>query len=147
MRFIRFFTKLWRRDGGQALAEFALILPVLFLLIAGIIEFGRGWNIKQAATDASREGARWAVVQDASITTIGDVEHKVRLRLALAHIDTTAAKTDVIVGPADSFHVSGQNMTVTVKTKYKMGFIGALLSWTVGASTITIGSQTTMRNE
>ena len=31
-------------------------MPVLFLVIAGIIEFGRGWNIKQAVTDAAREG-------------------------------------------------------------------------------------------
>ncbi|HEY7634505.1 MAG TPA: TadE family protein [Gemmatimonadales bacterium] len=139
--------KLWRREEGQALAEFALVLPVLFFLIAGIIEFGRGWNIKQAVTDAAREGARWAVVQDATITSTGDVAHKVKLRLALANIDTTAAKTTVTVTPAAQFHVTGQDMTVTVKTKYKMGFLGALLSWTVGASTITIGSQTTMRNE
>ena len=50
-----------RGRKGQALAEFALILPVLFLLIAGIIEFGRAWNIKQAVTDAAREGARYTV--------------------------------------------------------------------------------------
>jgi Flp pilus assembly protein TadG len=146
MRLIRF-KKLWRRDDGQALAEFALVLPVLFLLIAGIIEFGRGWNIKQAVTDASREGARWTVVQDTSIHNTGDVQHKVKLRLALAHIDTTAAVTTVTVTPGADFRVTGEDMTVNVKTKYKMGFIGALLSWTVGGSTITIGSQTTMRNE
>jgi Flp pilus assembly protein TadG len=146
MRLIRF-KRLWRREDGQALAEFALVLPVLFLLIAGIIEFGRGWNIKQAVTDASREGARWAVVQDPAITSTGDVEQKVKQRLALANIDTTAAVTTVTVTPSAKFHITGEDMTVTAKTKYKMGFVGALLSWTAGASTITIGSQTTMRNE
>jgi Flp pilus assembly protein TadG len=146
MRFINV-KKLWRRDEGQALAEFAIVLPILFFLIAGIIEFGRGWNIKQAVTDASREGARWAVVQDSTITSTGDVIHKVNLRLSLANLDTLPATTTVTVTPAADFHKSGLDMTVDVRTKYKMGFLGALLSWTVGQSTITIGSQTTMRNE
>jgi hypothetical protein len=39
------------------------------------------------------------------------------------------------------------DMTVNVTTQYKMGWIGALLSWATGTATITIGSQTTMRNE
>jgi Flp pilus assembly protein TadG len=151
MRLIHF-KKLWRRDEGQALAEFALILPILFFLIAGIIEFGRGWNIKQAVTDASREGARWTVVQDNSITCPAGVINKVKQRLALANLDTTVANTTVTVSPSASCrgtagYAAGIDMTVNVTTKYKMGFLGALLSWTVGTSTITIGSQTTMRNE
>jgi len=147
--------KLWRRDEGQALAEFALVLPILFLLIAGIIEFGRGWNIKQAVTDASREGARYTVVQitDPALFVCPDsVYSKVKQRLALAHIDTTAATTTVTVTPTANCqgtpgYLAGADMTVNVTTKYKMGFLGALLTWTVGQSTITIGSQTTMRNE
>jgi Flp pilus assembly protein TadG len=143
--------KLWRREEGQALAEFALVLPVLFLLVAGIIEFGRGWNIKQAVTDASREGARYAVVQDNTVTCPAGVIAKVKQRLVLANIDTSAAKTTVTVtsNPANKCrpNTDPADMTVLVKTKYKMGFLGALLSWTVGASTVTIGSQTTMRKE
>ena len=142
-----YYRRLWRRDDGQALAEFALILPILFFLIAGIIEFGRGWNIKQAVTDASREGARYAVVQDPAITSTGDVIHKVRLRLALANLDTLPATTTVTVTPGAQFQVTGQDMTVSVKTKYKMGFVGAMVGWAVGSTTITIGTQTTMRNE
>jgi Flp pilus assembly protein TadG len=151
MRLIHF-KKLWRRDEGQALAEFAIVLPILFFLIAGIIEFGRGWNIKQAVTDASREGARWTVVQDNSISCPAGVIDKVKQRLVLANIDTTAAKTTVTVTPSASCrgtagYAAGIDMTVNVKTKYKMGFVGAMLGWAIGATTITIGSQTTMRNE
>ena len=51
-----------RTRRGQALVEFALILPILMILLMGIIEFGRAWNVKQVLTDASREGARLAVV-------------------------------------------------------------------------------------
>ena len=42
-----------RANAGQALAEFALVLPLILLFIAGIVEMGRAWNIKQAVTDAA----------------------------------------------------------------------------------------------
>ena len=138
--------RLWREEG-QALAEFALVLPLLLLLVAGLIEFGRGWNIKQVVTDAAREGSRYAVVQDPLITSIGDVQAKVMSRLVLANLDTTAAVTTVSVTPTANFHVTGQAVTVAVRTKYRMGFVGAMLGWAGASSTVVIGSQSTMRNE
>jgi Flp pilus assembly protein TadG len=142
----------FRGRKGQALAEFALILPVLFLLIAGIIELGRGWNIKQALTDAAREGARYTVIVDGE--TVTDVENKIKARLTLASIETTNPPTTISITPAGFFKcpsgavgASGAEMTVLVTTRYRMGWIGALLSWTGASSTITISSQATMRNE
>jgi Flp pilus assembly protein TadG len=141
-----------RGRKGQALAEFALILPVLFLLIAGIIEFGRGWNIKQALTDAAREGARYTVIVDSE--TMTDVTNKISQRLTLANIATTNPPTTISITPAAFFKcpggvagASGAEMTVLVTTRYKMGWVGALLSWAGASSTITISSQATMRNE
>jgi Flp pilus assembly protein TadG len=139
-----------RGRKGQALAEFALILPVVFLLIAGIIEFGRGWNIKQAVTDAAREGARWTVIVDASTTT--DITDRVKQRLTLANIPTTDPPTTISITPAGFFKCpggvgSGEEMTVLVTTRYRLGWVGALLSWVGGSNTITIASQATMRNE
>ena len=48
--------------SGQALAEMALILPILLLLVFGLIEFGTAWRDYQVITNAAREGARWSVV-------------------------------------------------------------------------------------
>ena len=60
--------RLWRKceleEGGQALVEFALILPVILLLVVGMLEFARAWNLHQVMTDAAREGARRAAIQD-----------------------------------------------------------------------------------
>jgi Flp pilus assembly protein TadG len=47
---------------GQALVEFALILPLLILILMGIIEFGRLWMTMITLSGAAREGARWAAV-------------------------------------------------------------------------------------
>jgi len=143
----------YRGQKGQALAEFALILPVVFLLIAGIIEFGRGWNIKQALTDAAREGARYTVIaDDAVVHDSAFVKGKIRERLALANVPTTNPPTTITIDPMASFKCpggvgSGEAMTVVVATAYRMGWIGALMSWAGGSSTITISSQATMRNE
>lgn len=45
-------------DRGAAAVEFALVLPILLLLVFGIIEFGRLYNIQTSITAAARQGAR-----------------------------------------------------------------------------------------
>jgi Flp pilus assembly protein TadG len=49
---------LLRRAEGAQLAEFALFLPILLVLMIGIFDFGGAWNLKQVLTNATREGAR-----------------------------------------------------------------------------------------
>ena len=132
---------IWKDERGQALAEFALVLPLILFFIAGIIEFGRAWNIKQAVTDAAREGARYAVVQDDDIETTDDVKAKIEERLLLAAIDSATIEF------SGDFHVAGSETTVTVSTQHQMGLVGALLDWAGAPSVVTISTQATMRNE
>jgi Flp pilus assembly pilin Flp len=52
-----------RRDQeGAAAVEFALLLPLLVMLLFGMIEFGLAFNTRIQATNAAREAARRAVV-------------------------------------------------------------------------------------
>lgn len=51
-----------RSESGQALVEFALLLPILAVLLMGIIEFGVVFHDYVTVTDASRVGARKAAV-------------------------------------------------------------------------------------
>src|SRR5205823_1234240 len=46
------------RDRGSVAVEFALLLPVLLLIIFGVIDFGRAINAQITLTQAAREGAR-----------------------------------------------------------------------------------------
>lgn len=56
-----------RPRRGQALAEFALVLPILLLLILGVFDFGRAIFLHTSMTNGAREGARLATVnQDVS---------------------------------------------------------------------------------
>lgn len=48
---------------GQALTEFALVVPALFLLIAGVIQFGLIFWSQQTLTQVARDAGRWAATQ------------------------------------------------------------------------------------
>jgi hypothetical protein len=56
------FTRATRTQRGAALVEFALIFPILIILIMGIIEFSVLLYDKAVITNASREAARFGVV-------------------------------------------------------------------------------------
>jgi hypothetical protein len=58
-------TRAGDRSRGQALVEFALVVPMLFLLILGIIEAGRFIFYYEMLNNATREGARYAIVHGA----------------------------------------------------------------------------------
>ena len=49
-------------EAGVAMVEFALVLPLLLLLLLGMVDFGRAFNYWIDETHLANEGARWAVV-------------------------------------------------------------------------------------
>jgi Flp pilus assembly protein TadG len=49
-----------REDRGQALVEFALVVPLLIVIVAGIFQVGPAWNKKLSLNSAVREAARVA---------------------------------------------------------------------------------------
>ena len=55
-----------RNRRGAVIVEMALILPLFFLVVLGIIEFGRAMSASQLITSAARLGARQCIVQDST---------------------------------------------------------------------------------
>jgi Flp pilus assembly protein TadG len=51
-------------DRGAAMVEFAIVMPLLFLILFGIIEFAIAFNDYQSIRQGARDGARQAVVND-----------------------------------------------------------------------------------
>ena len=56
-------------DRGAAAVEFALLLPLLLLLVFGIIDFGRAINAQITLTQAAREGARLAALGQPNVAS------------------------------------------------------------------------------
>ena len=131
-----------RDDRGQALVEFALIMPFLLLLLIGVVEFGRGWNMHQVLTDAAREGARKAVIFDPAIT-----------QDSIKNVVINAGRTAGFNIHPDSIVLTnwdgatGTAATVDVRQPYRFVFFGALKQWTTGQSTVLLHTRFTMRNE
>jgi Flp pilus assembly protein TadG len=123
---------------GQALLEFALVLPILLILVLGIVEFGHIWNINQMVSDTTREGARRAVIADASITQT-QVHDFMMQRLYDAHVDTTVVT--ITFSPTANWHQSTLPETVTIQFPYSFMF------FTRAFGTVQITSSFTMRNE
>src|SRR4029078_7365206 len=65
-----------RQERAQSLVEFALIVPMLLILVFGIIDFGMGLRAYISVASATREGARYASVGNppATLTTGGSGE-------------------------------------------------------------------------
>lgn len=133
-----------RGRQGQALVEFALILPLLMLVLFGIVEFGRAWNAKQVLTDAAREGARLAVVGDPTITLQSQVDSRVKQKIARGGFDTT----QVTVAYPDGFKTGTGNITsVQVSMPYRFVVIQKLASMVTNNGVITLRTTARMRNE
>jgi Flp pilus assembly protein TadG len=65
--------------------EFALLLPLLLLLVFGIIDFGRGINTQITLTQAAREGARLAALGQPNVVS-GTQAAATGLKLSAADI-------------------------------------------------------------
>jgi Flp pilus assembly protein TadG len=68
-----------RDERGAAAVEFALILPILILLVFGIAYFAIGYNRKQGLQAAAREGARIGALPQ---TTTSEIQSRVMAALA-----------------------------------------------------------------
>lgn len=58
--------RLGKRRRGAAIVEFAVVLPLLLMLLFGIIDFGWIFMVRQTLTNAAREGCRVAVLKTAT---------------------------------------------------------------------------------
>ena len=97
------------REDGAAAVEFALLLPLLVLLLFGFIQFGTAFNTRIQATNAAREAARLAVIGIDDWDDVGGLEfwEGVRQRAGVGDISSCTLSTDPAVP------VVGGTLTVT----------------------------------
>ena len=129
-----------KREEGAAAVEFALVLPLLMLILFGIIEFGFALYNKEVITNASREAARAGIVQAPKLTET-DIETVAKAYLTSAGWDETKADIN-ITGAGGLFP---NPLTVTVDYPYSFA---VLPNFIVGFSKdITLSATTVMKHE
>jgi Flp pilus assembly protein TadG len=114
---LRQLLKPGRGQEGAAAVEFALILPLLVLLVLGAMDFGHRLYLQHIITNASREGARYAAkyTGTAAAPTSTQVSNYVKL-------------------PAPNLNYNGFNLSnLTVSTTYAGTFPNKIATVTVTA--------------
>lgn len=95
-----------RREKGASAVEFALVLPLLLLVILLIIEFGTLFNFYLRITHAAREAVRWAVLDNTS-----EQEVKDKAKLAAPFLQYS----DIVVDPPErGIEMQGEPATVYI---------------------------------
>ncbi len=114
------------RGRGQALVEFAIILPVFFLVVAGMFDLGLGVYSDLTLVNAAREGARLGVIDPGNTSAIEDRVRAMSGNLDASKLDVTVAcERDVdgtFVPCTGLLWQSGDATKVTVDYKYSVFF-------------------------
>lgn len=101
-----------RTRRGTAVVEFAVIAPVLFAVVLGLVEFGRALMVQQTIISAAREATRIAVLPT---TTRQDVVDRATTVLAASGI----TQFTITMNPdPPSSAAAGTAVTVTIKVSF-----------------------------
>lgn len=130
---------MWRRasdnEQGQAIVEFALVVPILLLLLVGIMEFGLAFSADLNLQNATREGARLAVT--------GATDAQITQRVINTASTLDPSKLTVSISPS----ARPQGTSVTVTSQYQFTYITPLISRFTGGALQTFTAKVTMTEE
>lgn len=130
-----------RSEKGQAAVEFALVLPILLLLIFGIIDFGRVLYTKNALTSLSQEAARHASIYYSSENDTALQNYVIN---NAGTLDTSSFTGNVVTFSPSRNSGSDVNVTLT----YRLYYITPIVNIIPGFSNpISITSSSTFRAE
>ena len=125
-------------EKGQNLVEFALVVPLLLILVFGIAEFGRAWMTQNILTGAAREAVRLLAVPISGGG--GPTAASNRAVTVLASAGITADNLVVLDAPS-----AFEAVSVTIAYNFPVAIAGFIPG--LDCTTIPLTSTTTMRRE
>ena len=118
------------------MVEFALVIPILCVVLFGVIQFGILYKNYVTLTDATRIGARKAAVSRHSATAAADAE--AALRKAASGMDEPCnGGTGLCVSVVPTAWQHGADVTVTAKYPYDVSLLGFVVASGTLESTTT----------
>ena len=135
-------------ERGAELVEFAICMPLLLLIIAGIIDFAFLFQSYEVTTNAAREGARLAVLPGYNVNNYAVARQRVS-----DYIRTGGAQgpftTQVTVEPLTTCASPGSGVRVTVNYTHNFLILGPVVTLLNGGSggALTYATSSLMRSE
>jgi Flp pilus assembly protein TadG len=111
-------------ENGQTMVEFALVLPLLCVVLFGIVQFGILYNNYVTLTDATRAGARKAAVSRLA----ANPESVTRAAVRTSASGLTLADADIDVTVAGGVWEHGKDVTVAARHPYKIDLLGLVVA-------------------
>lgn len=99
-----------KKEKGQSMVEFALVIPVLLLIVIGIIEFGFMFSSYLTLTNASREAVRFISLGGDDVSAI--------LRANNVAVNTDPNRMEINISPTSSNRSRGDSVTVEIIYAY-----------------------------
>jgi len=131
------------RAEGQAIVEFALVIPFLMVILLFFIDAGRAWNAKDTVVHLSNEAVRLAAVNN---LTAGGTCTQLRSEATADGLPAPSGGVPVISVNTSGGTLIGDPVTVTFSTGFTWFFNGFLpVSWFSGIANPSATS--TMRLE
>lgn len=116
-----------REERGASAVEFALILPLLVLVVLGIVEFGRGFQVSGTLSAAAREGVRVMALQNDPAAA------RAAVRSAASSLDPGLTDAQITITPGTCPAGTGTT-TVRLTIDYDLPLMTGLFGATVGMS-------------
>jgi Flp pilus assembly protein TadG len=116
--------RLIRNEQGQTMVEFALVVPILCLILFGVLQFGALYNDYVTLTDASRVGARKATVSKYEDSPEAAAE--AAARNSAKGLDPGQLDIDVLIGTTG--WERGQSVTVVATYPYEIDLLGVVVA-------------------
>jgi Flp pilus assembly protein TadG len=131
--------KIFSRCDGATVVEFAIIVPILLLLILGGMDLGHSYYIEHLITNASREGARYAAKYTGATTypTSSAISTYVKTNLNYNSFNLD----NIVVSGSYSGVSPNEIVTVTVQANKQWWILGSLPGFT---NPTTLQAQTAM---
>jgi len=105
-------------DSGSAAVEFALIVPLLLLIVLGIAEFGRAYNIQLALSAAAREGVRVMAIEN------NPGAARTATKAAAPAVAPAITDAQITISPATCVAGASTRLTVTYQLEFLTDLIG-----------------------
>lgn len=119
------------RGRGQSLVEFALVFPLMMLLVFALLDIGRLVFASNSLSEAAREGARWGSVQARSANDIAGIEAYAVARVSGAG---GATATATCIRPGVVVYQCAQNDTLEVRVQLQVQMITPIVAQLMGAA-------------
>ena len=110
-------------EQGTSVVEFALVLPLLLILLFGVIEFGFILYNQAMITNACREGARFGIMMKSPRRTEEEIRTIVVTYCVDALIHFGGSPDPIVDAPPPVSPVFGDDLTVTVTYPYTFLFV------------------------